>query len=148
MDNERINTKLMIFPKRLIVISTCFFLLYAGVAWAVMACLDQDDHHLPSKSAAHYGNGLLSGDFDSPDRPAPNLHCDDPDYQIGPMAQTSIARLGPLAYEVPLNDSSLSGSVASGGTNDLWLRAFFEKFPSFSFLSGISLHLFLSVLRI
>lgn len=126
------------------IVFLCIVLLYSGVAWAVMVCLDQDDHHAPLKSASYH---LLSSDSASPDPLVADLHCPDLYYQIGPMAQTSTAQLVPFAGGVLLKDSSFSGSVASGGANDIWLRAFFEKFPSFSSLGGLSLHLFLSVLR-
>jgi len=138
--------------KRIGTIFICFFLIYAGVAWAMEACLHQKDHadHAASfKSEPRASDYSLSNHFNSPHHPAPNLHCLDLDHQIGPMAQvSSVSRLVPFTGSVLLKESPFSGSVAPGATNALWLRALFEKFLSFSFLSGISYHLFLSVLRI
>lgn len=145
----RLQTMSRRFFKSCGIVFLSMVILYSGVAWAVMACLDQDDHRAPVKRTLHHGDHLFD-DSASPDPLAARLHCLDSRDQIGPMARTSPTQLVPFTDGAPLKDSPFSGSVTSGGTNekDLWLRAFFEKFPSFAFLNGLSSYLFLAVLRI
>ena len=139
--------------KRFGAVFLSFFLLYAGVVWALEACLHQWDHvdgaAFLSDEPHHRSDYSFSNDFDSSHHPAANLQCPDLRHQIGPMAQVSSAfRLAPYPGNALLKGSPFSRSVASNEIRDFWLRALFEWFPSFSFLSGLSRHLFLSVLRI
>ena len=139
--------------KRFGAVFLSFFLLYAGVVWALEACLHQWNHvdgaAFLSDEPHHRSDYSFSNDFDSSHRPAANLQCPDLRHQIGPMAQISSAsRLAPYPGDALLKGSPPSGSVASNGIKDFWLKALFEWFPSFSFLSGLAHYLFLSVLRI
>lgn len=142
----------MSFMKHFSVVSLCFFLLYAGVAWAVENCL-RSNEHVGHNSAAitvpHADATSLVVTSDFPQHPAPKLHCLDSRHQIGPMLQpSSRLRLVHFTDEVSLKLPLSPGSVVSSTTKDFRLGALFEWSPSFSFLSGLSRHLFISILRI
>ena len=139
--------------KRFGVVFLSFFLPFAGVVWALEACLHQWNHvdgaAFLSDETHHRSDYSFSNHFDSSHRPAVNLHCPDLRHQIGPMALVSSAsRLAPYPGNALLKGSPFSGSVALNKTKDFWLIAFFGQLLSFSFPSGLSYYLFLSVLRI
>ena len=135
--------------KRIGTIFICFFLLYAGVAWALEACLHQDDymnHAASVHGKPHHGDHLSSNDSVSSGHSLPTLHCPDLHFEVGPPVLAFSLALFP--DRAPVGRSLVTGSGLTDGTADLWLRSLFKRYPSFSFLIGLSPHLFLSVLRI
>lgn len=85
----------------------------------------------------------------SPRRPVESLHCLDADYQVGPVPQPSaIFRLASDPSRSPVEALPALSLMAVGKIHGLWSRAPREGPFPFSFLSGLSPHLFLSVLRI
>ncbi len=136
--------------KRFSAIILCFLLLYAGAAWAIEACLHPDGHHMHHAASVHdephHGEQLPSNDSGSSGPSLPTLHCPDLSFEVGlPVLAFSLV---PFPDQAPVGRSLVTGSELTDGTADLWLRGLFKRYLSFSFLSGLPLHLFLSVLRI
>jgi len=139
------------FLKTIAIVFLSIFLIHSSVAWAVSACLQEDDrvdHAAPVKGEPHRGHHSLSVDSDWPDPSRPILHCPDLRFHIGPMVGTSPTRLVRLTISVSLKDSSFSGLAAPIQTKYLWLRASFQRSLLFSFLNGTSYRLFLSIIQI
>ena len=137
--------------KRFSVIILCFLVIYAGVAWALIACLDRADHvdhHAFTSSRPHRGGHLSSSAMESHDRPAARMHCPELPFEIGPVILTSTTDRIPLVDSALLRDVSFSGMAAVGETGHLWFKSPFRRFSSLSFPSGSSLHLVLSVFLI
>ena len=137
--------------KRFSVIILCFLVLYSGVAWALMACLDRADHvdhHAFTSSRPHRGGHLSSSAMESHDRPAARMHCPELPFEIGPMILTSTIDPILLIDSALLKDVSFSGPATVGETGHLWLRAPFRGFSSLSFLRGLSLQILHSVFLI
>ena len=140
------------FMKRFGVISLCFVLLYAGVAWALDECLRHGEHvaqHDAVITAPVAFDSSLVRTSSLPQRPVTKLHCHDVRYQIGPILQPSpSARLASFVDKVSLKRSFFTGSVVSSEINEFALKTLFELSDSFFFLSSSPRHLFLFVLRI
>ena len=137
--------------KRFSAIILCFLVLYAGVAWALMACLDRVDHvdhHALTSSSPHRGGHLSSSAMESPDRPATRLHCPELPFEISPVILTSTTDRIPFVDSALLRDVSFLGMAAVGEPGHLWLRAPFGRVSSLSFLRGLSLHIVHSVFLI
>ena len=127
-------------------------LLYSGVAWALENCLRSGDdvsHPQGGLTIPYLVDPVFAFTSRPPHPRETKLHCLESLHQIGPMMQSSTSpRLAPLTEGVPLKSFPSRASAASCDLKDFWLRASFGKFSSFSFLSGLSPYLFLSVLRI
>lgn len=149
--NQDTKALSVIFMKRLGVLILCFFVLYAGVAWALERCLHPDDrfdHSASLSSGPHRGDHWSSSDFDSPDRLDAELPCPYLHYQIDPGINAPVNHAGLFAGGIAWNSSVSEESGVSSETKALLLSPVFRSFPSFFFANGPSLHLFFSVLRI
>ena len=116
-----------------------FVLLYYGVAWAVLRCAHDGDDS--DKEVV-----LLNGDPLHLD-----LECGGPNFHTEALAEASPpAQILRLMVEATrhVNDFSTLETWPGEAASDIWLRAVFERSPSFAFLIGPPSYLFFSVLRI
>ena len=137
----------MDFTRRLSTVLVSFLLLYSAV-WPLVSCLWNIRH-----SADGHAHSAASGDldpgFDLSDSTHGTLRCSHYRYDIGPRAQFSFEpEFQTSFYENPLSAKPFAGSITPNAIRDSQLRAFFAWFPSFSSLSGLPIHLFLSILRL
>ena len=127
--------------KRLRTLLLCLFLFYAGVAWALEACLldhGHSDHALSEARVSH----------DPPRDPSvPIIHCTSVTQEMGPMARVASAKISRSDKIILLNIASLPGARAALGSG-LWLDALFKRATAFPLPINLARHLFLSVLQI
>lgn len=126
-------------------------LLYSSVAWAVEACLFQNEHveHAASLNGQQHQHDIpLSNDAAAPDRPGVKLHCMDLQYQTELMPETSLSQWREFFGSIVVQGSPYLALPESSETRDLRLRALFANSSSSPIPSGLERHLFLSVFLI
>jgi hypothetical protein len=125
--------------KSLFAMVVAFVLLYYSVAWAVLRC--SHDENDSDQEVALFNADPLHLDFE----------CVGPNFHTEAMLETSSSpQLGRLMPEVTryMNDFFILQTRPGEAASDVWLRAVFERSPSFAFLIRLPSYLFFSVLRI
>lgn len=133
--------------KRFIIILLSVLVLYAGVAWALEACLRHDghfDHATPERRSD--SSALVSHD-DSRDPSVPIIHCTSATQEMGPMARVASVTISRSDKIIPLDTAFLHGARSALGSG-LWLDALFKRATAFPSPINLARHLFLSVLQI
>jgi hypothetical protein len=134
--------------RKLSVTFLSLFLTYAGVAWALEACLRHDGHSDHSTFENHSDSHSSVGDDHSPDPSLPIIHCTSVAHQVGPAARLASARIPRSDKGVALDMVSFPYAVSATIRNDLWLEAVFKRIVTFSSPIDPARHLFLSILQI
>jgi len=134
--------------RKLSVVCLSLFLTYAGVAWALEACLRHDGHSDHSTFENHSDSHSSVGHDHSPDPSPPIIHCTSVAHQVGPAARTASAESPRSDKGVALDMVSFPYAVSATIRNDLWLEAVFKSIVTFSSPIDLARHLFLSILQI
>jgi hypothetical protein len=134
--------------RKLSVTFLSLFLTYAGVAWALEACLRHDGHSDHSTFENHSDSHSSVGDDHSPDPSLPIIHCTSVAHQVGPAARLASAEIPRSDKGVALDVVSYPYAVSATLRNDLWLEAVFKRIVTFSSPIDLARHLFLSILQI
>lgn len=134
--------------KRLFIIVLSLFLLHAGVAWAIEACLQHDGHADHAASATHSDSHARPGIKDPHEPITPVIHCVPVSQQFGPAARAALIEIHRADKVGLLYVSSLHGALSASPENDLWLGALFKRTVAISLPIDLSRHLFLSVLQV
>ena len=124
------------------------FLTYAGVAWALHACLRHDGHSDHSTFENHSDSHSSIGHDHSSHPSLPIIHCTSVDHQVGPAARIASAEIPRSDKGVALNMVSFPYAVSATIRNDLWLEAVFKRIVTFFSPIDPARHLFLSILQI
>jgi len=133
--------------RKLSVVCLSLFLTYAGVAWALEACLRHDGHSDHSTFENHSDSHSSVGEH-SPDPSLPIIHCTSVAHQVGPAARIASAEIPRSDKSVALDVVSFPYAVSATPRNDLWLEAVFKSIVTFSSPIDLARHLFLSILQI
>ena len=138
--------------RRLRAIFFSFVLVYAGAAYALVACLvnhrdheHRASHEVDESSVNHHAMTEASSSQDSS---APVIHCTPLNQQVGATARTASFELTRSDRITPLHAASFPEPLSPALKNNLWLEALFKKILTFSLPNNLSRHLFLSILRI
>jgi hypothetical protein len=134
--------------RRLAATLVCFFIIYAGAAQALGACLSQDahsDHHL---GADHSDSGISATDDHSPSPSWPVIHCPTVEQPLGPALQVASVNLKRFDLVTSVHASFVSEPVSPASGNSLWREALFKRSLAFSLPNDLARHLFLSILQI
>jgi len=134
--------------RKLSVIFVSLFLGYAGVAWALEACLGHDRHSDHATVQRHTVSDALVTHNDSREPTVPVIHCTSQNQEVGPADRIASTRIPRPDKGTVLQMVSLSDAVSSELKNDLWLAAVFRRIVTFSLPIDLARHLFLSVLQI
>jgi hypothetical protein len=134
--------------RRLSVIFLSLFLSYAGVAWALEACLDHDGHSADATVDRHINNDDVRVTHNDSRGPiVPVIHCTS-ENQVGPAAWIASTTLQRPDKASPLHIASHFDVVSAALGNDLGLDAVFRRTVTISLPGNLARHLFLSVLQI
>lgn len=134
--------------RKLSVIFLSLFLSYAGIAWALEACLGHDGHsdHATLEHRVHSDALVAHDGLQNPSVPV--IHCTSENQEVGPA-------VGVASIKIPRSDKgtflqmvSRSDAVSTALKNDLWLDAVFRRIVTIALPADRARHLFLSVLRI
>ena|SRR2546425_3452930 len=134
--------------RKLKIIFLSLLIGYAGVAWALDACLRHDGHADQASSKHHSDSQVLASRDDSRDPSVPVIHCILVSQQVGPAVRVASAEFPRSDKVIPLDIASLPGALSAVLSNDLWLKALFKRIVTFSLPNHLARHLFLSVLQI
>jgi len=134
--------------RKLSVVCLSLFLTYAGVAWALEACLRHDGHSDHSTFENHSDAHSSVGHDHSPDSSPPIIHCTPVAHQVGPAARIASAEIPRSDKGAALDMVSFPYAVSATSRNDLWLEAVFKRIVTFSSPIDPARHLFLSILQI
>jgi hypothetical protein len=134
--------------RRLSIIFLSLFLSYAGVAWAVVACLGHYGHfdHATPLQRSNSDEAMTQNDSHEPS--VPIIHCTSPTQELGPAVRIASTTLPRPDKASPLQVASFSDTVSTALRNDLWLDAVFRRIVAISLPIDLARHLFLSVLQI
>jgi len=134
--------------RKLSVICLSLFLSYAGIAWALHACLRHDGHSDHSTFENRSDFHAQVGHDHSPDPSLPIIHCTSVTHQVGPAARIASTEIPCSDKGVALHLVSFPYTVSATLRNDLWLEAVFKRIVTFSLPIDLARHLFLSILQI
>jgi hypothetical protein len=134
--------------RRLAASLICFFLVYAGAAQALGACLshnDHSDHHFEG----HHSDSGISATHDHFQSPSwPIIHCPTAEQRLGPALQVASPNLNRWDQVTSIHASFLPEPTSPVFRNGLWLEALFKRILTFSLPNDLARHLFLSILQI
>jgi hypothetical protein len=133
--------------RRIFFIALSLFLLHAGVAWAIEACLQHDGHADHAASATHSDSHARQGINDPHEPTLPAIHCPTLNREIGPAERATSVQAPRSDRVISLDVGALHGAHSVAGGADVWREALFKRRAVFSPVS-LERHLFLSVLRI
>jgi hypothetical protein len=134
--------------RRLAANLVCFFIIYAGAAHALGACLGHDDH-ADHEIEGHHSDSGISATHDHSQSPSwPIIHCPTPEQRLGPALQVTSPNLYRFDLVTSVHPSLLPGSASPVSRNSLWLEALFKRILAFSLPNDLARHLFLSILQI
>ncbi|MGH7847761.1 MAG: hypothetical protein ACREQW_21675 [Candidatus Binatia bacterium] len=147
---EKANNSMYILApvRKLSVTFLSLFLGYAGVAWALEACLGHADHSDHAIQEHHPDSNTLVGHDHSQDPSATVIHCTRLSQQVGPAARVASAEISRPDKGFALHMGSISDAVSASLRNDLWLDAVFRRIVTLYLPVALARHLFLSVLQI
>jgi hypothetical protein len=131
--------------RKLNAIFLSLFFTYAGVAWALEACLHNEGH---GDHAHHADSDTVVGHDHSQDPFASVIHCTLLTHQVGPAARVASAEIPRSNKAFALQMGDFSQAVSAALRNDLWLDAVFRRIVTISLPVELARHLFLSVFQI
>jgi len=134
--------------RKLSVIFLSLFLGYAGVAWALEACLGHDRHSEHAIAEPHTVSDALVTHNDSREPTLSIIHCTSENQEVGPAVRVASIKIPRPDKGTVLQMVSRSDAVSTALNNDLWLDAVFRRIVTFSLPINLARHLFLSVLQI
>jgi hypothetical protein len=138
--------------RRLAASLVCFFLVYAGAAQALVACLGHEghsDHHFEGHLEGHHSDSGMSATHDHSQTPSwPIIHCTTTEQRLGPALQVASAKLSRLDQVTSVHPSFLPEPTSPPFNNSLWQEALFKRILAFSLPNDLARHLFLSILQI
>jgi hypothetical protein len=126
----------------------CFFLVYAGAAQALGACLIHDGHSDHQFEGHHFDSGISAAHDHSQSPSWPIIHCPTAEQRLGPALQVASAKLSRLDQVTSAYASFLPEPASPVFRNGLWLEALFKRILTFSLPNDLARHLFLSILQI
>jgi hypothetical protein len=129
--------------RRLAASLVCFFLVYAGAAHALKACLGHDGH-----SDHHFDSGISAPDDHSQSPSWPIIHCPTVEQRLGPALHVASANLNRFDQVTFVHASVLPGPASPAFGNSLWREALFKRILTFPLPHDLARHLFLSILQI
>lgn len=125
-----------------------FFLLHAGAAHALAACLSHDGH-FDHEFESHHSDSGIALSHDRPWTPSgPIIHCPSVERRLGPALQVPSLRLSRLNEVTWVHVPVLREVAFLTFRNGLWLEVLFRRSLVFSLPSDLPRHLFLSILQI
>jgi len=130
----------------ILILSVLF--LYAGVAWALEACLQHDGYSRHAATEHHLDSHGVSSQDNSIDPVVPIFHCTSVNEQVGPGLRVASPEIPRSDKGLALHAAFLPDAAAALLRNDLWLEAFFRQILTFSRPIDVARHLFLSILQI
>jgi hypothetical protein len=134
--------------RRLAASLVCFFLVYAGAAQALVACLGHEghsDHHFEG----HHSDSGMSATHDHSQTPSwPIIHCTTTEQRLGPALQVASAKLSRFDLLTSVHVSFLPEPASPPFSNSLWREALFKRILAFPSPNDLARHLFLSILQI
>jgi hypothetical protein len=134
--------------KRLVATVVCFFLIYAGAAHALIACLSHEghsDHHFEG----HRFDAGISVTHNHSQNPAwPIIHCPTAEQRLGPALHVASPNFNRFDLVTSVHPSLLPELASPVSRNSLWLEALFKRILAFSLPNDLARHLFLSILQI
>jgi hypothetical protein len=134
--------------RRLAASLVCFFLVYAGAAVALGACLSHDGHSEHQFEGHHFDSGI-SATHDHSRRPSSSIiHCPTAEQRLGPALQVASANLNRFDQITSVHASFLREQASPVFRNSVWLEALFKRILAFSLPNDLARHLFLSILQI
>src|SRR5439155_23318788 len=107
--------------RKLSVIFLSLFLSYAGIAWALHACLRHDGHSDHSTFENRSDFHAQVGHDHSPDPSLPIIHCTSVTHQVGPAARVASTEIPRSDKGVALHVSLVPNAVSATFENSLWL---------------------------
>ena len=134
--------------RKLSVIFLSLFLSYAGIAWALHACLRHDGHsdHSTFENRSDFHAQAVHDHSQAPS--LPKIHCTSVTHQVGPAARIASAEIIRSEKSAAVHMVSFPYAVSATPRNDLWLEAVFKSIVTFSSPIDLARHLFLSILQI
>jgi hypothetical protein len=124
------------------------FLVYAGAAEALKACLSHDDHSDHQFEGHHFDSGISATHDHSRSPSWPIIHCPTAEQRLGPALQVASAKLSRLDQVTSVHGSFLPEPASPVFRNSVWLEALFKRILAFSLPNDLARHLFLSILQI
>jgi hypothetical protein len=134
--------------RRLATSVVCFFLVYAGAAQALNACLSHDGHSDHHFEGNHSDSGISATHDHSPSSSSPIIHCPTAEQRLGPALLVGSPNLNRLDLVTSVHGSFFSELGSPVSRNSLWLEALFKRVLAFSLPNDLARHLFLSILQI
>jgi hypothetical protein len=134
--------------RRLAASLVCFFLVYAGAAQALGACLSHDGHSDHHFDGHHFDSGISATHDHSQSPSWPIIHCPTAEQRLGPALQVASAKLSRLDQVTSVHASFLPEPASPVSRNSVWLEALFKRILAFSLPNDLARHLFLSILQI
>jgi hypothetical protein len=134
--------------RRLAASVVCFFLLYAGAAQALEACLGHDGHSGHHFAGHHFDSGISAPHDHSRSPSWPIIHCPTAEQRLGPALQVASPNLNRSDLVRSVHPSILPETGFPVSRNGLWLEALFKRIFAFSLPNDLARHLFLSILQI
>lgn len=135
----------IIAMRRLAASLVCFFLVYAGAAQALGACLSHDDHS-DHHFEGHHFESEISVTHDHPQNPI--VHCTTVEQRLGPALQVASFNFNRFDQIRSVHAFFFPETGFSVSSNNPWLEALFKKILAFSLPNDLARHLFLSILQI
>lgn len=134
--------------RRSSVIFLSLFLTYAGVAWALEACLRHDGHsdHSTFENHSDSHSSVVHDHSQAPSLPI--IHCTSVTQQVGPVTRVASAEILRSDKGVALDMVSFPYTVSATRRNDLWLEAVFKRIVTFPLPIDLARRLFLSIFQI
>jgi hypothetical protein len=134
--------------RRLAASLVCFFLVYAGAAQALGACLSHDGHSDHQFEGHHFDSGISATHNHSRSSSWPIIHCPTAEQRLGPALQVASPNLNRFDLVTSIHASFLRETASPVFRNGLWLEALFKRILTFSLPNDLARHLFLSILQI
>jgi hypothetical protein len=126
----------------------CFFLVYAGAAQALEACLSHDGHSDHEFEGHHFDSGISATHDHSQSPSWPIIHCPTAEQRLGPALQVASAHLNRFDLVTSVHGSFPPEPASPPFSNSLWREALFKRILAFSLPNDLARHLFLSILQI
>jgi hypothetical protein len=134
--------------RRLAASLVCFFLVYAGAAQALGACLSHDGHSDHQFEGHHFDSGISATHNHSRSSSSPIIHCPTAEQRLGPALQVASPNLNRFDLVTSIHAFFLPETASPLFRNGLWLEALFKRILTFSLPNDLARHLFLSILQI
>jgi hypothetical protein len=134
--------------RRIAAILFSVFLVYAGAAQALKACLSHDGHSDHQFERHHFDSGISATHDHSASPSWPIIHCPTAEQRLGPALQVVSPNLNRFDLITSVHASFIPEPASPASRNSLWLEALFKRILAFSLPNDLARHLFLSILQI